>query len=57
MEYLITNDTKIKKKTYTEAQKQAIYRYRLKNKEKINDQAKKDYQKTKLKKEEKKNKI
>ena len=32
---------------YTEAQKLAIYRYRAKNKEKINDQAKLQYQKTK----------
>ena len=32
---------------YTEAQKLAIYKYRAKNKEKINDQAKLQYQKTK----------
>ena len=32
---------------YTEAQKRAIYRYKKKNKEKINNQAKKDYQKIK----------
>ena len=32
---------------YTEAQKLAIYRYRAKNREKINNQAKKQYEKTK----------
>ena len=31
------------KKTYTEAQKASIYRYREKNREKYNDQARKDY--------------
>jgi len=32
---------------YTESQKRAIYKYKLKNKEKINEQAKKDYLKIK----------
>jgi hypothetical protein len=32
----------------TEAQKQAVYRYRQKNRDKINAQAKKDYEKIKL---------
>jgi hypothetical protein len=36
-----------KLKTYTEAQKRAIYRYKEKNRDKINNQAKKDYQKIK----------
>ena len=31
------------KKRYTEAQKRAIYNYRQKNKNKVNEQAKKDY--------------
>jgi len=35
--------------SYTEAQKNAIYKYRLKNKEKINELAKKQYhEKTKI---------
>jgi hypothetical protein len=32
---------------YTESQKRAIYKYKLNNKEKINEQAKKDYLKIK----------
>ena len=33
---------------YTESQKASIYRYREANRDKINEQAKKDYLKTKL---------
>jgi hypothetical protein len=33
--------------SYTQSQKDCIYRYRQKNKDKINDQAKKDYAKAK----------
>ena len=44
MDFLISNDFDIStKKTYTEAQKRAIYNYRQKNKFKVNEQAKKDY--------------
>lgn len=37
-------------KTYTEAQKRAIYKYRLFNKDKINAKRRETYHKTKLQK-------
>jgi len=40
--------SEIKNILYTQSQKESIYRYRQKNKDKINEQAKKDYAKAKL---------
>jgi hypothetical protein len=40
--------SEIKNTSYTQSQKDSIYRYRQKNRDKINTQAKKDYEKTKV---------
>jgi hypothetical protein len=40
--------SEIKNTSYTQSQKDSIYRYRQKNRDKINSQAKKDYEKTKV---------
>lgn len=45
--YNIKKMSEIKSTLYTQSQKDSIYRYRQKNRNKINEQAKKDYEKAK----------